>query len=96
MAGKVELQYGEPIGDVYLDSYQVYSFVDAGIVWNRGGNEFEQDEDDTLSSVGAGIRLNINDYVSANFEVASQLGRGSASNDGDTETRALFGLTARF
>ena len=96
VAGKVELQYGEPVGEIYLDSFQVYGFFDAGIVWNRGGNEFEQDEDDTLTSVGAGIRLSINEYVSANFEVASQLGRGSASNDGDTETRALFSLTGRF
>ena len=96
LAGKIELQYGERVDEEFLDSFQVYGFWDAGIVWNRGGNDFEQDDDDTLASAGAGVRLDINEHISANFEVASQLGRGSASNDGDNETRALFGVTARF
>lgn len=101
LSGKVELQYGESL-DSYLgfvDSYQVYGFYDAGIVWN-----IEQPEgalngpNDTLHSVGAGVRMNVLDAVSVNLEVAHRLGanNNNIENLGLADTRGFLSVITRF
>ncbi|MBX6323755.1 MAG: BamA/TamA family outer membrane protein [Rhodospirillaceae bacterium] len=95
VATTVELQYGDTVDLSYLQSYQFYAFWDFGKVYNLDTPGV--DDDISLSSVGGGIRVNFIPEISGNFEVAQQLTRVSASSDdGDKETRFLFGLTGRW
>ncbi len=55
-AGKIELRYGERVGLQILDSYQLYSFVDAGRVWDRGEGAGRPSD---LATIGGGARLNL-------------------------------------
>ena len=101
LAAKVELQYGESLGEYlgFLNSYQVYSFYDAGIVWNtEQPDPSTGDAEDTLHSVGAGVRMNVLDDLSLNLEVAHRLGNNSNNieNLGLGDTRGYLSLIARF
>lgn len=101
VAGKVELQYGRSLDDYlgFVNSYQVYSFWDTGIVWNTEQPAGATNgASDTLNSVGAGLRMNVLDAVSVNLEVAHRLGASSNNieNLGLRETRGFFSVIARF
>jgi hemolysin activation/secretion protein len=92
----IELQYGDTLDLSYLQNYQLYTFWDFGKVYNQETPGV--DDDVSLSSVGAGVRVNFISELSGNFEVAQQLTRVSDSNDNQngTETRFLFGITGRW
>lgn len=96
IATKLELQYGEPLDNEILTSYQVYTFFDSGFVWND--DAVTDAADDNRASAGVGVRANVTDYVSLNLEVAGQVLGGSASTDApdDRDVRVLFGVVARF
>lgn len=93
----VELQYGDNLPFRIPANYELYGYYDFGKVWNI---DIDGDDDDSLASVGAGVRLNVTESFTANLEVARQLTRGSISNGADRaddeETRVLFGLIGRF
>lgn len=85
-----ELRYGEFLeGRDWLTSYQVYGFVDYGMV---GNIDADTSSFDSITSAGAGLRLNINDNLSANLEVAH---RFRDVQDGNDDTRFLFSLNVR-
>ena len=98
LATKIELQYGGDINEFIVDSYQLYAFYDHGWVWDE---DVLTGAGDVLSSAGAGVRANLLDNVSINFEVAGQIGGPSASNGRgdeaqDRDVRVLFGVVGRF
>lgn len=72
LGGLLELRYGRSMDATLLESYQVYGFVDAGIVWNRGPFE---DERDTLASTGFGLRLSMPRNLNLELEAARPLTR---------------------
>ncbi len=95
VATTIELQYGDSLDLSYLQNYQFYTFWDFGQVYNQDTPDV--DDDVSLSSVGGGVRVNFIPELSGNFEVAQQLTRVSASSDdGDKETRFLFGISGRW
>lgn len=101
LAAKVELQYGESLGDYlgFVNSYQLYSFYDAGIVWNVDQREGSTTPaQDTLHSVGAGVRMNLLDDISLNLEIAHRLGANdnNIENLGLGDTRGYLSVIARF
>ena len=97
-ATRLELQYSNRVDEPMLDDYQVYLFFDQGFTFNLDSDD-ANDDDENRASVGGGIRLNVIDEISVNFEVAGQVAGTSSSNDansvGDREVRFLFGVTGR-
>ncbi|MDX2112571.1 MAG: ShlB/FhaC/HecB family hemolysin secretion/activation protein [Alphaproteobacteria bacterium] len=93
LGGKVELRYNRATTLPVMPSYQVYSFLDAGRVWTRGNNS----TDDSLSSVGLGVRAQIYQQVSTNIEIAQPLTK-NVSNEGNhgDSPRVFLGATTRF
>ncbi len=103
LAAKFELQYGEnlsPDDDIgmYLNSYQIYTFWDTGIVWNISQAEgAAPGPNDTLNSVGAGVRLNVLDNFAVNLELAHRIGRDSSiENVAIPDTRGYLSILTRF
>jgi hemolysin activation/secretion protein len=94
VAGKIELRYGDRVGLQLLDSYQLYSFFDAGRVWDRGeGGAAPAD----LATVGGGVRFNLTEKVSVNPEIAHQLTDPPADKpSAHHETRFLVSVEVRF
>ncbi len=98
IATKIELQYGGDLNEWIVDSYQFYVFYDHGWVWD---DDVLTGAGDVLSSAGAGLRANLLEDLSINFEVAGQVGGPSASNGrgdeaNDNDVRVLFGVVGRF
>ena len=89
IAGSIELRAG---GDPNLDPIsfiQGYVFVDSANVWNEGGGSA------SLASAGAGVRLTLNDRVTAAVELARPLD-GAPAEEGNTDWRQFFSLSATY
>ena len=93
VAGSLELRFGEQVRHTVLRSYQMYAFLDAGTVWNR--NAPDRLESQSLSSVGAGIRVNLAHGQRATLEVAQPLLR-DVDTTGERDPRAFFTLSMSF
>jgi len=94
IAAKIEPRWGDYLGNDWIDSYQVYAFVDAGRTWDIGntpGNESD------VVSTGIGLRLNVTERVSINPELTRQIsGRPADTSDSKHETRFMLGIIGRF
>ena len=90
----VELQFNQTPGLAVLESYQLYAFWDFGVAFNSDTNAESQE---SLASAGIGVRANLNEWLSADFEVAQPLTREleNRSDDRDEE-RYFFRLTGQF
>ncbi|WP_410052959.1 ShlB/FhaC/HecB family hemolysin secretion/activation protein [Bradyrhizobium sp. SZCCHNS1054] len=87
LAGTFELRFDQKLNWAYLSGYQLYSFADAGLVWNDG---YRPSDGAALTSVGAGVRLTFPNEWRADLGVAFPLSYRAPSN----ETRsARFLLT---
>lgn len=92
IAAKVELQYGRAVNMAWLQNYQAYAFYDVGAVWNKGTGDR-----DSLASGGTGVRVNLNDALTATAEVAAPLTRDiAAEGTGGDDPRVFFSLTMRY
>jgi hemolysin activation/secretion protein len=94
ISGKIELQWNEPYHVELLQTYQLYSFFDAGHIWN-GDAAVPSQETETATSAGFGIRGNFNPMTSAGIMVAVPLNRDVATMD-DQDPRWFFNLSQRF
>ncbi len=94
LAAKVELRYGQAVGEKWLDSYQLYGYYDVGSVYL---NKIATGTKDTLSlaSVGTGIRTNFTQNLYGYVEVALPVTRKVASRN-DNDPHIYFSLTARY
>lgn len=99
IAGKIELQYRNswPGMHAYLDSYQLFTFLDGGLVQNTDVAGADSVVNNDLYSFGGGVRF---DFVSG-FEAEFALARlaETVENDfafGDGEWRGLFRLAKEF
>ncbi|MEE2692162.1 MAG: POTRA domain-containing protein [Pseudomonadota bacterium] len=77
-----------------LKGYQVFAFYDVGKVWNNNPLPFERDNV-TISSAGAGLRLNLTDKVRATYEAARPVD-GLTGDFADEKWRHFFSLSASF
>lgn len=93
-AGKVELQWNDPIRMPVLDTYQLYGFWDAGRVFNTdpGANALRTD---TVSSVGVGVRAHFTGATEAGLLVAVPLNR-DVQTMRDDDPRVFFNVSHRF
>lgn len=97
VSGKAELQWNEPykIPSQYIDDYQLYSFYDAGIVWNEDATT-SADKRNSLVSVGVGVRAQLfNESTDAGVAVAFPLTR-SVATKGDEDPRYYFNVSHKF
>lgn len=92
IAGSIEIRFDQSVNYAFLSRYQLYGFVDAGAVWNRG---YEISEGASLASVGVGIRLYTRDQLEAGLSIAKPLTYASPDNP-NRGIRVLFSLTDTF
>ena len=92
LAGLAEVRFDVPLEGVFTRGYQLYAFVDAGTLWDRGagaGNRI------SLSSFGGGVRFLLQEGLTASFEIAAPIGDYSATtNDGGPTV--FFALSKSF
>jgi hemolysin activation/secretion protein len=94
-AGKAELRWREPVNINQLDTYEVFTFFDAGRVYNDNPNtaDFERD---TLTSTGFGARAQLwDETASASLTVGFPLNRQPETQD-DEGPRVFFSLSKTF
>ncbi len=94
IAGKVELQWNDPVEWSAVDGYQLFTFFDAGRVWNEDATTNDQKRE-SATSTGFGIRTEFMDDVNADFAVAFPLNR-DVDTQGDDDARLYFSLTKGF
>jgi hemolysin activation/secretion protein len=94
LAGKLELQWNNPVAMPKVETYQLYGFVDAGRVWNTDATN-RADKKLTLVSAGVGVRTTLHTKTQADLFVASPLSREVQANQ-DRDPRVYFTLTQPF
>jgi len=94
VAGKIELQWNEPREISLLEDYQLFSFFDAGHIWN-GDATASSLKRETISSAGAGIRANFTEETEAGLAIAFPLDR-DVGTQGDKDPRVYFNVNRKF
>ncbi|MCC6598682.1 MAG: ShlB/FhaC/HecB family hemolysin secretion/activation protein [Alphaproteobacteria bacterium] len=94
ISGKIELQWNEPEKIDFVEDYQLFSFFDAGKVWNQDATISTQKKN-SLTSAGVGVRLTLPQQIDADFAVAFPLTRKVQTED-DKSPRFYFNLSKRF
>ena len=96
VATRLEARYSNNVTDSFVSLYQLYAFYDIGKVWNRDVFVGE-DESDSLSSTGVGVRYNLLNNISGTFEIAVPLTRDvAAEGSGGDDVRGFFSLAFGF
>lgn len=94
MSGAIEVRYGGPTSNEFIQSYQVYGLYDVGKVWNINPVVAES-KSDSIASAGVGVRFNLkydlSGYVEVNKPLTSRVGA-----EGDDDPRIFFNLLKRF
>ena len=92
---KVELQWKDPVESAFsaIEDYTAYTFWDFGKVWNDDSTI--SDEDDSISSVGFGVRANLINNFEGGLMMAVPLTR-DVQTMGDDDPRYYFNLSKRF
>jgi hemolysin activation/secretion protein len=89
LAGSFELRFDHGVNWRYLAGYQLYSFFDAGAVWNDG---YRIGDGLALTSAGGGVRLFLWDGLQADIGVAFPLSYRAPDNS-MRSARLLFSLS---
>lgn len=95
IVGKLEVQWSPnnaPQG--YLEDYQLFTFFDAGSVWNDDATT-SKDKRNTASSAGLGVRSEFVGSLNVDFTVAFPLNR-DVQTEGDDDPRFLLGVQKSF
>jgi hemolysin activation/secretion protein len=94
VAGKVELQWNKPYQWNFVQDYQLFSFFDAGKVWNQDATTSILKQN-TATSAGFGIRADFMEQTEAGLAVAFPLNR-DVQTQGDKDPKVYFNLSRRF
>ena len=86
-SGNVELRFDQKPQLPFLKGYQLYAFVDGGRVWNMDSERL------SVASAGAGIRILIQDDLTASFAVAAPV-YYSFKTDEVSKVRFLFAISS--
>lgn len=93
-AGNLELRFTFDERPPGVEFLQLYTFYDAGVVWNRNADgPFRRH---SLSSAGVGMRANLPYGIGTSLEVAQPLTRQVFTSGNDTGARYFFTLSANF
>ena len=90
IAGTAELRFDQKTSYQYLNGYQLYGFIDAGLAWNDG---YRPSDGLSLTSAGAGIRLFLTEGLQADIGVAAPLSYRALDNPGRGPV-VLFSLSS--
>jgi hemolysin activation/secretion protein len=77
VAGSLELRFDQKLNYTYWTGFQLYSFVDSGLVWWSG---LRPTEGTALTSAGGGVRLFLGGDLQADLGVAVPLGYREPDN----------------
>ncbi|MBI5318797.1 ShlB/FhaC/HecB family hemolysin secretion/activation protein [Bradyrhizobium sp.] len=89
IAGSLELRYDRKLNYQYWSGFQLYSFVDSGLVWWDGLRPWDGT---ALTSAGGGVRLFLVGDLQADLGVAVPLGYRAPDNS-TRSARFLFTLS---
>jgi len=92
IAGSLELRYDQKLSYKYWTGFQLYSFVDSGLVWWDG---WRPSDGTALTSAGGGVRLFLGGDLQADLGVAVPLGYRAPDNWA-RHPRFLFTLSNAF
>ncbi len=90
LAGSLELRFEQPLNGPFFKSYELYGFLESGVVWN---NDTAMLDGLSLTSAGGGMRVNLAGDLQAGVGVAVPLTYRSPTND-DRSPRFLFSLSS--
>ena len=90
MAGSVELRFDQTLSSPYLKGFQIYGFLDSGVVWNVG---YRYTDGLSLTSAGLGARFFLTEDLHAGVGVAFPLTYRAADNL-NRGAQLLFSLSA--
>ena len=93
-SGLAELRYSGSLANQFVQSYQLYSFIDYGKVKNISPVVGEA-RSDSLTSAGLGVRFNLEHGVSGYLEWDKPLNK-EVNAEGDDDSRIFFNLLKRF
>ena len=94
VAAKLEVQWTNPVEVSWLKSWQVYSFLDGGYVWNDDAST-EAEREMAVLSTGLGLRTTLKSNTEAGVYVALPLNR-DVQTLGDDDPRVFFNLGQKF
>lgn len=94
LAGKVELQWNKPYEVQYLDDYQLFTYLDAGRVWNKDATT-SAGKRDSLVSLGIGAQADLSVGLTAGVGVALPLTR-ERDTTSDNDPRYYFSVSHKF
>lgn len=94
LTGALELRYSDAPDNQFLKSYQLYTYYDAGKVWNYNPAIGESAKE-SLASAGVGVRFNLNYDMSGYLEFDKPLTR-DVSAEGNEDSRVFFSVLKRF
>jgi hemolysin activation/secretion protein len=92
IAGSLELRFDQKLTYKYFTGFQLYSFVDSGLVWWDG---LRPSDGTALTSAGGGVRLFLGGDLQADLGVAVPLGYRAPDNWA-RHPRFLFTLSNAF
>jgi hemolysin activation/secretion protein len=90
VAGSLELRFDHKLNYRYWTGFQIYSFVDSGLVWWDG---VRPSDGTALTSAGGGVRLFLGGDLQADLGVAVPLGYRAPDN-WERHPRFLFTLSS--
>ncbi len=94
VAGKLELQWNDPYEIKYVNDIQLYSFWDAGRVWNQDATT-SAGKRQSIASAGFGVRADVVEDTEAELSVAFPLTRDVDTRE-DTTARIYFSVKHKF
>ena len=77
MSGSLELRFDQKLSYTYWTGFQLYSFVDSGLVWLSG---LRPSDGTALTSAGGGVRMLLGGDLQADLGVAVPLGYREPDN----------------
>jgi len=94
IAGKIELQWNQPVKVGVLENYQLFSFYDAGVVWDKDATTTKLKREE-LTSAGFGVRADFTSATQAGMFIAWPLNRDVATQR-DDDPRVYMNVSHKF
>jgi hemolysin activation/secretion protein len=93
IAGTFELRFDHRVALNFIRSTQYYIFYDKGEVWKIHG---PTNQGEIETSIGGGVRIVLENELSANVEIAQPIGRAPSADMGKRPTMVYFTIIQRF
>ncbi|MCB1581154.1 MAG: ShlB/FhaC/HecB family hemolysin secretion/activation protein [Rhodospirillales bacterium] len=93
VSGSLEVQWNRQSPWTYVEDYQLFGFYDIGKVWNDDATI--SDDDESLASVGFGVRADLVSDMKAALSVAFPLTR-DVQTQSDDDPKVYFSLNRSF